>query len=323
LKYKVLITAKSFAKMSRKPIEILESNGCEIIWNPYGRLLDDITLSKLIPECDALIVGDDEVGKETLNKANKLKVIAKHGVGIDNIDVKLALEKGIIVTRALGSVTESVADFTFALILALARKLLDAAFSTKQGLWEPVKYIGVEIYNKTLGIIGLGAIGKAVARRAKGFNMKILYYDIIRDYDYEKTFGVNFVEMNELLMESDIVSIHVPLTEATTHLIGEKELKKMKKTAFLISTSRGKVIDENALYKALKEKWIAGAALDVYSKEPPGPDFPLLKLDNVLPTPHIAGYTVEGNIAMGTITAEEVVRVLKGERAKYAVTQPF
>jgi len=308
--------------MSPAPIKILESNECEIIRNPYGRLLDDATLSSLIQGCDALIVGDDEVDKETFSKADKLKVIAKHGVGIDNINVKLALEKGIVVTRALGSTTESVADLTFALMLALARKIVDAVNSTKQGKWESVKYIGVEIHGKTLGIIGLGAIGKAVAKRARGFNMEILYYDIFRDCDYEEKFRVKFVNLDELLRSSDIVTIHVPLTDATTHLIGEKELKMMKNKAFLINTSRGKVVDEDALYKALKNGSIAGAALDVYSQEPPGPDFHLLKLSNVVSTPHIGGYSEEASIAMGTIAAEEVVRVLKGEKPKYALTKP-
>jgi len=322
LKHKVLVTSKSFAKMSPAPIKILESNECEIIRNPYGRLLDDATLSSLIQGCDALIVGDDEVDKETFSKADKLKVIAKHGVGIDNINVKLALEKGIVVTRALGSTTESVADLTFALMLALARKIVEAVNSTKQGMWESVKYIGVEIHGRNLGIIGLGAIGKAVAKRARGFNMEILYYDIFRDCDYEEKFRVKFVNLDELLRSSDIVTIHVPLTDATTHLIGEKELKMMKNKAFLINTSRGKVVDEDALYRALKNGSIAGAALDVYSQEPPGPDFHLLKLSNVVSTPHIGGYSEEASIAMGTIAAEEVVRVLKGEKPKYALTKP-
>jgi len=322
LKHKVLITSKSFARMSQAPLRILESNECEITRNPYGRLLDDATLSSLIQGCDALIVGDDEVGKETFGKADKLKVIAKHGVGIDNINVKLASERGITVTRALGSTTESVADLTFALMLALARNIVDAVNSTKQGMWEPVKYIGVEIHGKTLGIVGLGAIGKAVARRAKGFDMEILYYDISRDRDYEKRFGVKFADLDKLLRNSDIVTIHVPLTEATTHLIGARELKKMKTRAFLINTSRGRVVDEDALYRVVKNGSIAGAALDVYSKEPPGPDFRLLNLRNVVSTPHIGGYSEEANIAMGTITAEEVVKVLKGKKPEYALTKP-
>lgn len=322
MKYKVLVTAKSFAKMSREPINILESNACEIIREPSGRLLNDDELSNLIQGCDAIIVGDDQIDRKTLNKADKLKVISKHGVGLDNINIKLALEKGIVVTRALGSTTESVADLTFALMLALSRKIVDAVNSTKQGLWEPRKYIGVLIHGKTLGIVGLGAIGKAVAKRAKGFDMKTLYYDVFRDRDYEEKFGVSFVNLDTLLRSSDIVTVHVPLTEATTHLIGERELKKMKKSAFLVNTSRGKVVDEDALHGALKSGSIAGAAVDVYSKEPPGSGVPLLRLNNAICTPHIAGYSEEANIMMGTIAAEEVIRVLKGEKPRYALTKP-
>lgn len=315
------MTAKSFARISRAPIDILESNGCEIAREPSGRLLDDDELSKLIGGYHAIIVGDDQIGPRTLAKADKLKVISKHGVGIDNIDVRLALERGIVVTRAIGSTTESVADLTFALMLALSRKIVDAVNSTKVGLWEPSKYIGVLIYGKKLGIIGLGAIGKAVARRAKGFDMDILYYDIFRDRNYEQAHAVKFVALDELISSSDIVTVHVPLTPGTTHLIGQNELKKMKKSAFLINTSRGRVVDEDALYAALKSNSIAGAAVDVYSKEPPGPDYPLIQLNSVICTPHIAGYSQEANIAMGTIAAEEVVRVLKGEKPRYALSQ--
>jgi D-3-phosphoglycerate dehydrogenase len=306
--------------MSRKPIKILESNNCEIDWSGHGvGLLSDSQLACMIEGYDGLLVGDDEVREMTLERADRLKVIAKHGVGIDNIDVALATRNGIVVTRAVESNSESVADFVFTLILGLVRMLINAASSVKRGFWEPTKYIGIELRGKTLGIIGLGAIGERVAKRALGFNMDVVYYDVERKRKIERDYAIQFLELGDVLQKADVVTIHVPLTESTKNLIGCDELRTMKKTAYLVNTSRGEVVDEKALYKALKQDVIAGAAVDVYSQEPPEQGFPLIQLENVLATPHIASYTVDANINMGTIVAEEIVRVLKGEKPKHAV----
>ncbi|MFX0196566.1 MAG: phosphoglycerate dehydrogenase [Candidatus Hodarchaeota archaeon] len=321
MNFKVLVTSKSFGMMSQEPIRILESNDCKIDWNPYNRLVNDEELSEIIPGYHALLVGDDIVGEKTLNKAYELRVIAKHGIGIDNINVQLATAKGILVTRAPESNSESVADFTFALILGLGRKLVEAVLSARQGLWKPTEFIGIELCGKILGIIGFGSIGRRVARRAMGFDMKTLYYDIresFKDHDLEK-YGAQFAELDDLLRRSDIVTLHVPLTESTRNLIDERELKEMKKTALLINTSRGEVVNETVLCKALKHGEIAGAAIDVYSKEPPGKNFPLFKLKNVVASPHVASYTAESNIRMGTTAAKEIVKVLRGKKPRYSV----
>ncbi len=213
--------------------------------------------------------------------------------------------------------TETVADFAFALMLAVARRVVEADKYVREGKWKvgwhPLMMIGSDVYERTLGIIGMGRIGSAVARRAKGFGMKVLYYDAIRREDLEKELGVEYTDMDKLLEESDFVSLHVPLTPETYHLIGEEQLRKMKPTAFLINTSRGKVVDQKALYKALKEGWIAGAGLDVFEQEPIPPDDPLLQLNNVVLAPHAASASYETRSRMAEIVAENLIAFLNGK----------
>lgn len=296
---------------------MLEDNGVEIISRPGP--FNDEELSQLVAGHDALIVGVDEVGEKTAGRADKLRVIAKNGVGVDNIYVPAATEKGIVVTRAIGSNTVSVAEFTFSLILSVTKNLVKAANATKAGIWSGSKFSGTELADKTLGIIGLGSIGKRVARYALGFDMKVIYFDVVRQDDFEQKYDVHFVTLETLLRESDIVDVHVPLEKATREVIGRNEFELMKESAYLVNTSRGAVIDEDALYQALREGKIAGAATDVYTKEPPGACCHLFSLDSCLTTPHMAGYTMESNERMGTMVAMEILRVLRGERPQYAL----
>ncbi|RLG51717.1 MAG: D-glycerate dehydrogenase [Thermoproteota archaeon] len=272
-----------------------------------------------VKDVDALVpLLTDPIDAEVMDAAPRLRIISQYAVGYDNIDVKAATERGIYVTNTPGVLTETVADFTMALMMAIARRVVEADKYIRQGKWKvgwhPLYFLGTDLYGATLGIIGLGRIGSAVARRAKGFNMRILYYDVFRREDLEKELGIKYVDMDTLLRESDFVTLHVPLTPETKDLIGERELKLMKPTAYLVNTSRGKVIDEKALIKALKEGWIAGAALDVFYKEPTPPDNPLLELDNVVVAPHIASASLETRSRMAEIVAENLIAFKEGKK---------
>ena len=281
-----------------------------------GRPLTEEELKQVIRDVDALIVGIDRITDEVLKHANRLKVIANHGVGFDNIDLEAATKRGIPVVYSPHANADSVADFTLGLIIALLRKIVDAHLATKSGKFRLKKFLGVELCNKVIGIIGFGQIGSRVAQRALSFGMKVITYDPYVKEEVLAKFNARKVSLEELLRTSDIVTIHVPLTEKTRNLIGEKELKLMKSGAVLINTARGGIVNENALYKALREGWIAGAAIDVYEKEPPSKDNPLFKLDNIIVTPHIAFFTKEAVRRMDMMIAQDIVNVLQGKKPK-------
>ncbi|MEX2701472.1 MAG: glyoxylate reductase [Candidatus Baldrarchaeota archaeon] len=290
------------------------------VWREYTPPPKEVIIEEA-KDVDALVtLLTDKIDKEVLDAAKNLKIIAQYAVGYDNIDVEECTRRGIYVTNTPEVLTEATADFTWALILAVARRVVEADKFVRSGEWEksrtgwhPKMLLGTDIHGKTLGIIGLGRIGTAVARRAKGFNMKIIYYSRSRKENIEKELGLKYVDLNTLLREADFVSIHVPLTEETYHMIGERELKLMKNTAFLINTSRGKVIDEKALYKALKEKWIAGAALDVFEEEPTPANNPLLELENIVVAPHIASATHETRSRMAEMVAQNLIAYFEGK----------
>jgi glyoxylate reductase len=259
----------------------------------------------------------DRVDKELLDLGKNLKVVSNYAVGYNNIDVMEATRHGVMVTNTPDVLTDTTADCAFMLLMAISRRLVEVDNYVRNGNWDkawgPKMLLGSDITGKTLGIVGLGRIGKAMVPRAKGFKMKIIYYDAFRNTEAEKELGVEYKSFDEVLSESDYISLHVPLIKETTHLIGETELQKMKTTAFLINTSRGPVLDEKALTRALKEKWIAGAAIDVHYKEPTNPDNPLLKLDNIIVTPHIGSATNETRLAMAMRAATNLTTALKGE----------
>lgn len=307
--YKVLITPPSFGEFS-DGYERLKEAGCEPIKSPYQYPLKKKQLMEIIRGIDGIIIGVDEVTVEVISRADKLKVICKHGVGIDNVDVEEATNRGIVVTNAPGTNDDAVADLTFGFILFLARKILQADRSTKEKRWE--KIIGVGLEGKTLGVIGAGRIGRKVIKRASGFDMKVLVYDIHQDTELAEDLNFEYVSLQKLLQESDFVSLHVPLTEKTKGMIGEEEIELMKSSAYLINTARGGIVDEMALFYALKDKKIAGAAVDVYSEEPPITN-PLLKLDNIITTPHMGADTREAIKKVDLVSVENVIRVLKGK----------
>jgi len=282
-------------------------------------------LIKAIADADAVLVtlNVEPVTRRVIESAPKLKIIARHGVGYDNVDVKAATERGIWVTIAPVNAS-TVAEFTIALIFALAHKVVQRDRFIKSGSWTPQNLrpqhlVGIDVQDKILGIVGLGRIGQEVAKRAACLGMKVVYYDVVRRKELEEQLSIEYRDLETLLKISDFVSLHVPLTPQTKHLIGERELKLMKPTAYLINTARGPVVDMNALVRALKEGWIAGAALDVFEEEPLPPNHPLLSLDNVILSPHMATHTDDCKKRVAATAAQEIVRVLKGEKPLYPV----
>ena len=309
---KVLITGRlpeeiiAFIKKEHK-IEINEED------RPIDRkkLLDSIGDKQGL-----LCMITDQIDKELLGRASDLRMISNCAVGYNNIDIKAATERGILVSNTPGVLTDATADITFALILSIARRVVEGDSMTRQGefrFWAPLHFLGREVTGKKLGIIGLGRIGKAVARRAKGFDMKILYYDRNRlEASEEKTLEAQYVGLKTLLSEADFVSLHVSLNDQTHHLIGQKELEFMKPSAYLINASRGSVVDEAALLEALRKRKIGGAGLDVYENEPiltPG----LTDLDNVILLPHLGSATMETRTRMAQLAAVNLMAGLKGE----------
>jgi D-3-phosphoglycerate dehydrogenase len=284
-------------------------------------------LVELVKDVDVIMVVYAKITKRIINSATKLKGIIRYGIGVDNIDLEAATAKGVIVANVPDYAIETVADHTWALILALVRRIVIADKYVRNrlyiGKWtNPPEYLrGIDLSGKVLGLVGVGRIGREVAKRAKGFGVKILGYDPYISSDVAKEFGIELVNLDTLLRESDIISIHCPLTKETYHLINEDKIRLMRKRPYIINTARGAIIDEKALYKALKEGWIAGAALDVFEIEPPPENNPLFELDNVVLTPHIAWYTEEALRRLEMSAVEEAIRILRGELPKNIVNK--
>jgi len=290
---------------------------CEVKVNPHERVLTRQELIDGVKEADGLLcLLTDTIDKEVMDANPKLKIISNYAVGYNNIDVEEATRRGIMVTNTPGVLTDTTADLTWAILMCVARRIVEADRFTRQGKfkqWSPMLFLGSDVHHSTLGIVGFGRIGRAVARRARGFEMKVLYTDVRRAPEkVEEELEAKFVFLDELLSSSDFVSLHAPLLPTTYHLIGEKELRRMKRTAFLINAARGPLVDEKALVRALKEGWIAGAALDVYENEPeltPG----LAELGNVVLVPHIGSASTATREKMATMAATNLLAGLKGE----------
>jgi len=316
---RVVITTK----IHEDGIKLLEQEA-EIVFP--GKPLNLLTTKDFIEigkNSDGMIVvtNVEKITREVIEGLPKLRIIARHGVGYDNVDVKAASEMGIYVTTA-PVLDETVADQALALLLCLARNICKGHNYVMSKEWkvrDPYKFMGTDVWGKTAGIIGLGRIGTRIAERARGFKMKILYYDIMRKTDLESQLGVEHKPLSELFKESDIIFIASPLTNETRGMIGEKEFALMKRSALLINVARGPIVNHDALVRALRERQIAGAGLDVFDREPVPLDEPLLILDNVVLTPHLAGNTIECRRRMAIAVGEEVLRVLHGEKPKYAV----
>lgn len=290
--------------------------------NDKDEVIPAFELLEKVKDKDAIFsLLTDKIDKDFISKLENVKIIGQCAVGFDNIDISAATEKGIVVTNTPGVLTDTTADYAFSLMLSAARRVPESERYMRAGKythWGLMLFMGQDIHHKTLGLFGLGRIGKAMALRAKGFGMKIIYNDAVRNQDFEKEHGVKFVDKETLLKESDFISLHVPYLKETHHLIGEKELGMMKKTAILINTSRGPVVDEKALVSALKEKRIGGAALDVFEFEPKMTEG-LAELDNAVVTPHIASASVETRTKMAELAADNLIKFFDSGEVNTAV----
>lgn len=316
MNFKVLVTPRTFGKGNRLPITMLEEAGCELTFNPHDRPFTAAELIPLLRETDGIIVGLDPLDAAVLRHAGRLKVISKYGVGLNNIDLELAAEKGILVTYTPGTNSSAVAELALGLILDVARNIAAADREIRRGGWG--KYSGLELRGKTLGILGTGQIGKELAARVRGFAMPLLCYDINRDEAWAEQTGAKYLPLKEVLTAADIVSIHLPLNEATRHLIGAPELALLKPAAILINTARGGIVDEKALYEALANQRLHGAGIDVFEEEPPRHS-PLTELRNVVLTSHSGSHTAEAVLAMGKMAAQNLIQGLQGKAPLHTV----
>ncbi|MBI2872517.1 MAG: D-glycerate dehydrogenase [Chloroflexi bacterium] len=304
-------------EVAREAIELLRREFEVDVWPDEGPPPYPVLVERARGCVGLLTNVTDRVDAALMDATPGLKVIANNGVGYDNIDVAAASQRGIAVGNTPGILTRTTADLAFALILASARRIAELDREVRAGrwrLWHPLAYLGSDVHGKTLGVVGLGQIGMEVARRALGFDMRVLYSDTSAREDAERRYGLEQApDLPALLRGSDFVSLHVPLTPQTRHLIGAAELAMMKPAAFLVNTSRGPVVDQRALYHALRDRVIAGAALDVMDPEPIPPDDPLLALPNVTITPHVGSGTYETRMKMATMAAENIIAAVMGK----------
>jgi phosphoglycerate dehydrogenase-like enzyme len=316
--WKVLITARTLDEVGQQAVALLKNAGCELVIPPkYGPHPAD-TLLKLLPGNDAVFASMDKFTAEVLGSeaARDLKVISRWGVGYDAIDVPAATKNGIVVAYTPGLLNETVADCAFALLLSIARRVHLGHQGMSAGRWEP--HWGHDVHGKTLGILGCGRIGLAMARRGTGFNMQILAHDICSNPEAERL-GIHFVSLDELLAQSDFVSLHAALTPENRGLLNEARLRKMKPTAYLINTARGALIDETALTNVLNEGVIAGAALDAFVTEPLPAEHPLRTAKNVLLTPHLASFARETGARVSNTGAQAIVDLMNGRTPQFVV----
>jgi len=313
-KLKVYVTRE----LPERGLKIIKKYFDAEVWTEYAPPPKKVIIekSKNVNALASLL--SDKIDAEVFDAAPKLKIVAQMAVGFDNIDVQEATKRGIYVTNTPEVLTDTTADFAWALLMAIARRVVEADKYVRTGQWKvgwhPSMMQGRDIHGATIGIVGAGRIGFAVAKRATGFNMKILFYDVVPRPEMEKELGAKKVDLDTLFRESDFVSIHVPLMKETYHLVNADRLKLMKKTAYLINNSRGPVVDEKALYEALKEGRIAGAGLDVFEQEPTPLNNPLLKLDNVVVAPHISSASYETRSKMAEMVAENLVAFFEGKK---------
>lgn len=315
---RILITHK----LADEAVEVAR-RACDVHFTPLDPSPDAVTLRRAVAGMDGIIsVVTDMIDAAFLEAGADLKVVANVAAGYDNVDVPAATQRGVVVTNTPGVVTESTADLTWGLLFGIARRIPEADRYVRAGKWTEwrlMALLGHDVHGRTLGIIGMGRIGQAVARRASGFGMTILYHNRHRlPESVESELGAVWVELDTLLQSADFVSVHTPLSTETRHLIGEKELRMMQPTAYLLNTSRGPVVDETAVIRALREQWIAGAGLDVFEQEPEVPQA-LKDLENVVLLPHIGSASVASRTRMAVMAAQSAVAVLQGERPQHVV----
>ena len=314
---KVMITATSFSEVSREPEDRLVAAGYELVHNPYGRPMTPEELRPLLKGIDGVAAGVDQWFPPAFDEADRLKVLARHGAGMDCVDIAECTKHGIVVANIPGANAEAVADMSFALMLAVARHVPEGDRTTKAGQW--INTYGVDVYGATLGLFAMGRIGRGVARRGRGFNMRILAYDPYFDERFAAQVGVErAASLEQVMREADFVSIHAPLSDQTRKIINADRIGLMKPTAVLVNTARGAIIDEEALADALEAGRIFGAGLDVYAAEPPTQSR-LLKCQRAVTMPHNSSNTPGALRAMGDGVVDAIIAVFEGRRPQYCV----
>jgi D-3-phosphoglycerate dehydrogenase len=309
--FRVLVTPRSFGRHDPQLKTELEAIVGEAIYNPSGRPLTSSEVQRLLPGCDGYIAGLDAIDRAALEAADRLRVIARYGVGVDRVDLEAAREKGIVVTNTPGANSTSVAELAIGLMLSLARMIPLANQETRTG--KPPRIQGVSLEGKVVGLLGLGAIGKLVARRLQGFDCTVLAYDPAVDTAAAQEVGAVLCSQEEVVAKSDFLSLHVPVLPETRGMVDACFLAQMKPGAFLINTARGELINEVALFEGLRSGHLRGAALDAFAQEPPSEDNPLFSLPQVIATPHMGAHTDGATNAMGWAALRDCVAVLRGE----------
>jgi D-3-phosphoglycerate dehydrogenase len=313
----VLVTPTSYGSQNPTLKTELEALTGTVKYNKTGKPLSSEQLQKLLPGMDGMIAGLDEIDQAALDTAEGLRVIARYGVGYNNVDLEAASARNIIVTNTPGANAGSVAELTVGLILNLVRPILPAVSDTKSGKWPRFK--GYSLEGKTVGLVGCGAIGKETAKRLAGFGSKNIAFDIYPDHQFSEDYLLEYTSLDDLLARADIVSLHLPGTPETEGIVNEEFLSKMKLGSWLVNTARGDLVDESALVSALEKGHLAGAGLDVYRKEPPDPDSPLMNMDQVIATPHMGAHSDSATNTMGRMALDECLAVLRGEEPKFKV----
>ena len=314
---KILITSTSFGKKDKTPLDLLQSKGYQIVWNESGKPLAAGDLIAKLDGCDGVIAGLDFFTADVFEQVKGLKIVARYGVGFDRVDLEAAKKVGIIVTNTPTANSDSVADLAVGLMLAAARHVVTAHEQTMAGGWP--KLFGVSLFQKTVGLIGLGRIGARVAKRVKGFDCRVLVYDPFVDHETAAQFGCEKVETLEMLLsESDFVSLHSPATPTTNRMINRQTLAMMKPTAVLVNTARGELIDETDLIDALKNDVIGGAGLDAHTEEPPQVE-KYRDVPNLVITPHMGAYTTEALYNMAMDSTNDLIAVLEGREPLHRI----
>lgn len=313
-------------RIPAEALEVIDRSCTYEVWDEGDAPVPSQVLAEKAKTADGLFtLLTEQITDELLVGAPRVRVVSNMAVGFDNIDVEAATRRGVLVANTPDVLTETSADLAWSLLMAAARRIPQSERALRDGKWDtwkPMEFTGQDVYGATLGIIGLGRIGAAVARRALGFGMKVIYHGRRRVPALEAALNAQYRTMEELLSESDFVSLHCPLTEGTHHLIGEREFAKMRSNAVLINTSRGPVVDEEALYRALETKQIWAAGLDVWEKEPVNPQHPLLSLDNVVALPHIGSASIKTRTRMAVLAANNLVQALTGQLSSVALVNP-
>ena len=314
LRPRVFVTRQFFPEA----LEVLTDAADTEVWPDDEPPTTEQLLEKVV-EADGILTNImDRIDADVFQAAHRLKVVSQLGVGVDNIDVAEATRRGVLIGNTPGVLAKATADIAFGLLMSAARRISEGDRWLRAGNWKmqyhPMVWLGAEVHGATLGIVGMGQIGVEMAKRARGFDMRVIYYSRTRKPELESELGMEYFEPSDLLSTADFVTLHIPLTLETRHFIGERELRLMKPTAILINAARGAVVDSQALYTALKEGWISGAALDVTDPEPILPDDPLLSLDNLVITPHIGSASIDSRRRTCLLAARNVVAGIQGKR---------